>query len=159
MSIPERLTHYLDQYGVSYRVRTHEHSQTSAQSARMAHIMLHHLAKPVLLEDDDGCVMAVVPGDRSVKVGKLARLLGRRELHLADEDRIAALFADCERGALPPLGMAWGVETIIDDELQGCEFVYLEAGDHESLLQLSGDSFDDLVRSMRHGRICRSTMH
>jgi len=159
MSIPERLTHYLDQYGVPYQVRTHEHSETSAQSARMAHIMLHHLAKPVLLEDGDGYVMAVVPGDRSVKVGKLARLLGRRDLHLADEDRIAALFADCERGALPPLGMAWGIETIIDDELQGCEFVYLEAGDHESLLQLSGDSFDDLVREARHGRICRGTLH
>jgi len=159
MSIPERLTNYLDQCGVSYQVRTHEHSQTSAQSARMAHIMLHHLAKPVLLEDDSGFVMAVIPGDRSVKIGKLARLLGRHELHLADEDRIAALFADCERGALPPLGMAWGIETIIDDELQDSEIVFMEGGDHESLLELSGESFHDLVREARHARICRGTLH
>jgi Ala-tRNA(Pro) deacylase len=159
MSIPQRLTTYLDQLGLTYEVRAHEHSNTSAQSARTAHVMLHHLAKPVLLEDEAGCVMAVVPADRSVRVGKLAEMLGRHGLHLADEDRIAALFSDCARGALPPIGMAWGIDTIVDDELEASDVVYLEAGDHESLLKMSRESFHALVSKAQHGRICREKMH
>lgn len=159
MSIPERLTNYLDQRGLRYEVRTHELSHTSAECARLAHITPHQLAKPVLLEDDAGCVMAVVPGDRDVHLGWLARMLGRRDLHLCDEERIAMMFADCERGAMPPVGMAWGVETIFDDALEESDLVFMEGGDHESLLQMSHESFHAMADMARHGRICREAMH
>lgn len=159
MSIPERLTTYLDRQGLRYEVRTHPHSNTSAESARMAHVMPQQLAKSVLLEDDDGYLMAVVPADRNVSVGKLARMLDRHGLHLSDEDHIAAMFPDCARGALPPVGMAWGVETIFDDALEQSERVFMEGGDHESLLMMSHDSFHAMAGTARHGHICRATMH
>jgi Ala-tRNA(Pro) deacylase len=68
-------------------------------------------------------IMAVIPADRCVMVGYLANMLGRRELHLSDENRIAAVFVDCDRGAVPPVGMAWGIETVVDEELVGHEVV------------------------------------
>ncbi|UUZ70017.1 hypothetical protein LP416_12900 [Polaromonas sp. P2-4] len=34
-----------------------------------------HLAKSVILEDDFGYVMAVIPADKTVMVGELARML------------------------------------------------------------------------------------
>ena len=159
MSIPERLTHYLDEQGLHYQVHTHEHSHTSAESARMAHIMLQQLAKPVLLEDDNGCVMAVVPGDHTVRVSELARMLGRPRLHLSEEAQISTLFPDCERGAMPPVGMAWGVETIVDDALSAGDSIYLEGGDHETLLQLSADEFDTLASRARRGHFCHPPVH
>ena len=154
MSIPPRLSSFLDQHGARYEVCAHAHSRTSAETARTAHIPAQQLAKSVILEDEAGCVMAVVPADRNVKLSQLARLLERRQLRLADENRIAALFADCERGAVPALGMAWGIETVVDDEIDTSPVVYVEAGDHERLLRMSHLQFHELMRSARHGRFC-----
>jgi Ala-tRNA(Pro) deacylase len=159
MSIPTRLSDYLDQRSVRYEVCTHGHSRTSAETSRRAHIPSGQLAKSVIVEDDAGCVMAVVPANRNVLIGRLARVLERRHLRLADEARIAALFADCDRGAVPALGMVWGVEMVVDDELLTRPVVYIEAGDHERLLRLSHDQFHDLMAAARHGRFCGDRLH
>ena len=159
MSIPTRLSDYLDQRSVQYEVCTHSHSHTSAETSRLAHIPSSQLAKSVIVEDDAGCVMAVVPANRNVLIGRLSRVLERQHLRLADEARIAALFVDCDRGAVPALGMVWGVETVLDDELLTRPVVYVEAGDHERLLRLSHDQFHELMMAARHGRFCGDRLH
>ena len=159
MSISPRLSRYLEQRGTRYSVCPHEHSRTSAQTARLAHIPEHQLAKSVVLEDDAGCVMAVVPADTRVRIGDLARMLGRDSLHLADEERLAKLFDDCTPGALPAIGAPWGMETIVDDDLERNAEVYVEAGDHEVLLRMTGDQFGELMRGVRHGHFCREVRH
>jgi Ala-tRNA(Pro) deacylase len=103
--------------------------------------------------------MAVIPADKAVMVGELARILDRKELRLADEDRVALLFKGCEPGAVPSIGMPWGVETIVDDELEESEVVYMEGGDHERLLRMSHDQFHALMSSQRHGQFCKTPTH
>lgn len=159
MSIPSRLSSYLERHGARYETCSHRHSHCSAETARAAKVSPHQLAKSVLLEDEQGCVMAVVPADRTVMIGRLAQLLDRHELHLSDEARIAALFDDCDRGAVPPVGMAWGIETVVDDELEANDVVYLEGGDHEQLLRMPRDQFLELMRPARHGHFCRPPLH
>jgi Ala-tRNA(Pro) deacylase len=159
MSIPSHLSSYLDQRGTQYDIWTHEHSRSSAETARTAHVPPSQLAKSVILQDDEGCVMAVLPADRVLMVGEFSRLAGRYRLRLADEDRIASLFQDCERGAVPPVGMAWGIPTLVDDELESSEVVYMEVGDHEHLLRMSQDQFHELMRAQPHGSFSKSPMH
>lgn len=159
MSLPSRLSSYLERCGTHYELCAHEPTHSSAETARSAHVMPHQLAKSVILEDDLGCVMAVVPADKSVLVDEVAQMLGREGLHLSSEDRIASVFEDCERGAVPPVGMAWGLETIVDDELEANDIVYLEGGDHELLLRLPHEEFHRLMTEARHGHICKPTMH
>ena len=159
MSLPSHLSNYLGERGARFEVCMHEHSRTSAETARSAHIVPAQLAKSVILEDDLGCVMAVVPADKTVMLGELARLLDRRHLRLADEKRIAALFEDCDRGAIPPFGMAWGIETVVDEELEASEVIYMEGGDHESLLRMSREQFHELMSKQLHGHFCKSPTH
>lgn len=159
MSIPSRLALYLDQRGTRYEVCTHELSRTSAETARSARVPPHLLAKSVILEDDTGCLMAVLPADQSVMLGELSRMLGRHDLRLADETRIAELFGDCDRGAVPAVGMAWGLETIVENELEGNDVVYMEGGDHERLLRMSRDQFHTLMSGERHGHFCKPLTH
>lgn len=159
MSIPIRLKSYLEHEGARYEVSAHHYSRSSAETARTARVSPHALAKSVILEDEAGCVMAVVPADKDVDVDEIADMLGRRRLQLASEDRLATLFADCERGAVPPLGMAWGLETLVDDELEDSEEIYLEAGDHERLIKVSRAQFQRLMGPARHGSFCRTTVH
>jgi Ala-tRNA(Pro) deacylase len=159
MSIPSPLTSYLAERGTHYDICLHGHSRTSAETARSAHVPPNQLAKPVILEDDGGCVMAVVPADKTVMVGEFARLLGRGRLRLADEARVAILFEDCERGAVPPVGMAWGIPTIVDDDLEAEDIIYMEAGDHERLLRMSREQFHALMSDQPHGHFCKSPTH
>ena len=160
MTVPTRLSSYIDRCGASYELCAHEPSRTSAETAHRAHVLPHQLAKPVILEDELGFVMAVVPADKSVAVEEVAYMLGRKDLRLSHEDRIARVFDDCERGAVPPVGMAWGLETIVDEALEGHDVVYLEAGDHESLLRMSGEQFRELMRGQPHGHFCKpATAH
>ena len=95
--------------------------------------------------------MAVVPASHHVDLDAVERLCGR-PLSLADEEEIGRLFPDCEFGAVPPIGAAYGLAVIVDDVLAGQPDVYLEAGDHLNLLHLSGEQFAGLMRDVQHGR-------
>ena len=159
MSISSRLSSYLDQRGARYEIHAHQPSRCSAETARTAQVLPHQLAKSVIVEDDTGCVMAVVPADKTVMLGHLSLLLGRKELRLSDENRIALLFEDCDRGAVPPVGMAWGIETIVDDELEASDVVYMEGGDHERLLRMSHEQFHELMSTVQHGHFCKTPLH
>lgn len=159
MSMPSRLSNYLQRCGANYDLCSHPHSRSSAETARAAHVAPHQLAKSVILEDDQGCLMAVVPADARVNVGELAQMLGRARLHLSDEQRIAELFSDCDLGAVPAIGMAWGMETVVDDELAANSEVFIEAGDHEMLLKMSRDEFHAMMSDARHGHFCKPAIH
>jgi Ala-tRNA(Pro) deacylase len=159
MSISSRLAAYLGERVPHYEICDHPQSETSAQTARCAHVSPGQLAKSVLLEDEHGCVMAVLPADQRVHIDQLARVLGRHGLRLSDEARVKALFADCAPGAVPALGMAWGVETIVDATLAAVPEVYIEAGDHEQLIKLPRATFTALMRDARHAHFCEHRQH
>ena len=159
MSMPSRLSNYLQRCGTCYDLCSHPHSRSSAETARAAHVTPHQLAKSVILEDDRGCVMAVIPADRQLMVREVGHLLARPDLHLSEESRIAEMFSDCERGAVPPFGMAWGMETVVDEEIEDNSEVYVEGGDHEELLRMSGEQFRSLMQTAHHGHFCRAKVY
>lgn len=160
MSIPTRLIQYLDQQGAQYDVLAHRHSRCSAETARSAHIPPHRLAKSVMLEDESGRVLAVLPADRRLQLGRLAHLLGRERLHLSDESSLSPLLTGCEPGAVPALGMAWGIETVLDAELDHAgPVVYMEAGDHERLIRMSTEQFRLLMSPARRGSFAEPLLH
>jgi Ala-tRNA(Pro) deacylase len=159
MAMSPRLANYLEEHRALYEVCEHDHTDTSAQTARCARVPAQHLAKSVILEDDRGCVMAVLPADQRVHIGELARLLGRHDLHLSDEARVKALFNDCAPGAVPALGMAWGMETIVEQALESAPEIYIEAGDHEQLVKLTHDAFYALMREAQHAHFSQAWQH
>ena len=73
---------------------------------------------------------------------------------LATETELADLFTDCEPGAIPPIGEAYGMTTVVDNNLDDCNDVYIEAGNHTDLLHISGNAFRQLVEHSRHASIC-----
>lgn len=150
MAIANTLKDYLNSRGIAYEVITHDPTATSTQTVRAAHIPAECLAKSVVLEDEAGFLMAVVPSNRRVRLGQLSANL-HRHLRLASEHELAGLFRDCALGAVPPVGRAYGIETILDDELAHMRDVYFEAGDHEALIHMSGEQFAGLMSGIpRH---------
>jgi Ala-tRNA(Pro) deacylase len=151
MAIARRLQWYLDAKGVHYYVLPHAHSSSSLETARQAHVPADRLAKAVLLEDERGYVMAILPASHRIDLARLNQQL-HRDLELAREREIAELFHDCERGALPALGSPYRVPTVYDDALSAAPEVWFEAGDHEDVVHLMGGDFLRLLDGSLHGR-------
>jgi len=149
MAIAKSLTRYLNEREVEYKLVPHEHSATSLETAHKAHIPAHQVAKAVVLCDDAGYVLGVLPATRTLEIDWVNAELNR-ELTLACEDKFAELFKDCETGAVPALGGAYGIQVIWDDDLKYTADVYIEAGDHEHLIWLERKSFHKLMKSLPH---------
>ncbi len=154
MTISHTLESYMMRKGIKYDLISHPRTQNSMQTAQITHIPGDRLAKAVLLEDESGYLMAALPSTYKLEMGELHRTLHRR-LGLATETEISALFKDCEAGAIPPLGAAYGVEMIWDDSLAEQPDIYFEAGSHEDLIHMSGEQFRNLLSYARHGRFSR----
>jgi len=144
MTIASTVSNYLRAQDVEYDVLTHPHTATSGESAQAAHVPGSRLAKSVILEDEQGYLMVVLPSTRQVNMRELHRQLNRN-LVLATENELGGLFTDCEVGALPPIGSAYGVETVVDDAIAEQPDIFFEAGDHEQLIHGSAETFQALL--------------
>ncbi|WP_018939191.1 MULTISPECIES: aminoacyl-tRNA deacylase [unclassified Thioalkalivibrio] len=151
MSIARTLNNFMDEHAVTYQLVHHPHSESASRTAEAAHVPGDAVAKAVLLVEDGQYLLAVVPATRRVKLGQLHRLLGEH-VGLATGGEVASVFADCERGAIPALGPAYGLATLVDESLLEQPHVYFEAGDHESLVQLREADFVYLLGEARHGQ-------
>ena len=153
--IAHRVENFLIEHDIPYDVLTHPHAASSLEAAQLAHVPGSRIAKTVVLEDDQGYLMAVIPASNRVDLSELHRQM-RRNLGLATEAELQGLFDDCELGAIPPVGMAYGIETIVDDSLAEQPEIYFEAGDHESLVRVSGEGFEMLMEDVQHGAFAQS---
>ena len=153
MAIAVTLRKYLAENGIAYETVPHTHTTSSMNSAQSAHIPGKNLAKSVILEDEDGYLMAVVPATEHVKMQKVNHALNRY-VGLATEPELESLFSDCELGAIPAVGSAYSMESIVDDKLDDCSDIYLEAGDHEELVHIKGSAYRRLMKHSQHATIC-----
>lgn len=150
MAIAITLKDYMDDHGLEYEVVHHDRSNNSMETAQRAHVPGNQLAKTVVLEDEHGYVMVVVPATHRVEMGTVQRYLQRRVV-LADEPELQRIFTDCELGALPPVGDPYGIETMLDDSLAEQADIYFEAGDHEVLIHMSCEQFELMMVDAEHG--------
>jgi len=141
---------FLVQRKAQYDLLLHRHTSSSRETAAAAHVPEGHIAKAVVVKDRADYAIVIIPADRCLQMDDLRKELGR-DLQLATEEEIAQLFKDCEPGAVPPLGPAYGVETLLDEVLSNLDDVYFEAGDHEQLVHIRGEDFQDLLRGVRRG--------
>lgn len=148
MAIALTLQEYLKECDIDYDVVEHDPTMSSIDAAEAAHIPGDQLAKSVILKDDQDYLMAVVPSTCHVKLHHLERELDRN-LGLVDEEELSTIFNDCEVGAIPPIGQAYFIDMIVDKSLMDKGDIYFEAGDHKSLVHMSGDSFKKLIRDSK----------
>jgi len=89
--------------------------------------------------------VAVLPATRDVDLDTFSDLT-RERVEFAKEYELTILFSDCAVGAVPALGSAYGLPTIIDQSMKArWDDIYFEAGDHEELIRVSSDQFRRLT--------------
>lgn len=151
MAISPTLAKYLAGQNIEYDVIAHEPTLSSAQTAEVCRISGNRIAKAVVLREGSGFVLAILPASHHIRLPDLGMQLGAG-VDFATEHEIEQLFADCAHGAVPPAGECYGLDVIVDDSIEAEPEVYLEGGDHATLVHMSHAQFARLAKKARHGR-------
>ncbi|WP_187436267.1 aminoacyl-tRNA deacylase [Bradyrhizobium hipponense] len=151
MSIAPTLQKYLAAENIQYDEIQHEPSMSSTRTAQACHISGDRLAKGIVLRRDDQYILAVVPASHHIRLSDLRTTLGNN-VDMANEAEIDQLFRDCAHGAVPAVGKCYGLDVIVDDSIETQPEIYMEAGDHETLLRLTHAQFAHLTANAPHGR-------
>lgn len=151
MSIAPTLQKYLTAENIQYEEIAHEPTMSSARTAQTCHIPGDRLAKGIVLRRDGEYMLAVMPASRRLRMPELRATLDG-DVDMADETEIGQLFRDCANGAVPAIGKCYGLDLIVDDSINAPPDIYMEAGDHQTLLHLSQAQFARLTAGEMHGR-------
>jgi Ala-tRNA(Pro) deacylase len=152
MSIAPTLQHYLAAENIQYDVIPHEPTMSSTRTAEACRISGDCLAKGVVLRrGGSDYMLAVVPASHHIQLADLRHHFGD-DVQMAKETEIDSLFPDCAHGAVPAVGQCYGLSLLVDDSLETEPQVYIEAGDHETLIRMTHAQFAQLMSGARHGR-------
>ncbi|MCJ2377485.1 YbaK/EbsC family protein [Vibrio sp. ZSDZ34] len=159
MTIATRLDRYLHSHDIQFQTVQHNHSHSSMHSGVTAGVPLVSLAKGVVLEDHEGRhVMAVLPANNKISLSRVNDELNA-SFHLVKEQQVYQMFGDCDHGAVPPIGSAYHMSTVCDEMLTHLDYVYIEAGDHETLLKLDRNAFKELMGESKCFRFSSQIFH
>lgn len=150
MAISITIQNYLDDRGINYVPLAHDHTETSSTTAETSRVPGSRLVKAVIINDGEHYMMALLPASHHLRLNELQDLLGR-EVALAPEAEFSALFNDCDTGAVPALGMAYGLDVIVEDNLTKSGDLFFEGGDHETLVHMQAEAFEGLIADAPHG--------
>jgi len=150
MTISPTLQRYMADKDIQYDLVPHEPAMTSLGTAHAGHIPRDSMAKAVMLSDGQHYMLAVMPASHHLRMSDLKTELGQ-ELRLASEDEIVEVFRDCDRGAIPPVGSCYGLNVIIENDMDRQRDIYFEGGDHATLVHMKADEFARLNPQAQHG--------
>ena len=128
---------YLDEMGVAYRISHHAHAYTAQDLASVEHVPGRQVIKPVIVTADGQFVMCALPASHRIDLEALKVQLDARDVHLADERKLADLFPDCELGAEPPIGRLYNMPTLMDESVVADAHVMFQAGTHENAITMT----------------------
>ena len=151
MSIAPTLQRYLAAESIQYDVIPHEPTVSSTRTAEACRISGNCLAKGIVLRrGSSDYMLAVLPASHHIHLADLRDQFGGN-VQMAKETEVDPLFPDCVHGAVPPIGQCYGLPLVVDDSLETQPQVYMEAGDHETLIRMSHAQFAHLTAGARHG--------
>jgi Ala-tRNA(Pro) deacylase len=152
MALARILQDYLDQSHVRYRTQAHTPTLSASRTAQVSHVSGEKIAKAVLLRQEDGYTLAVLPATHHLRLEAGNGALGA-PVSLASEQEIREIFSDCALGAVPPIGTPYGLDVLVDDSLMELDEIWFEGGDHATLVCVAASGFEKLTEGARHARI------
>ena len=145
----ERVAAFLRDTGAEARIEELPAPTVSAQAAADAvGCTLGQVVKSIVLMCDASPVVTLVPGDRKVDTGKVARLVGARRATVADPDEVEAA-TGFRPGAVAPFPLERVSVILVERTMLRHRTVWAGAGSESHLVSLAPP---ELVRLTR-GRV------
>jgi Ala-tRNA(Pro) deacylase len=145
MAIAKKLKELLEKEGVKFEHATHPEVYTTQEVAAVEHERGRCVIKTVVAKADGNLVLAAVPAALKVDEEALAKLLGAKEVAIAEEHEFADLFPDCQVGGMPPFGNLYDLPLWLDKRLTTCEYVVFNAGTHADTVKMDFADYERLA--------------
>ncbi len=133
------VTEHLEGLGIRFQVLPHPRTTSAMGEALALGIDPDEVAKAVLLDADDGHVLAIVCASQRVDVDLVRDALGDRHVHVASELEVERDFPEYDLGALPPLPSLLEVPVVIDPTVLAHRRVILAAGTQRESVRAASD--------------------
>lgn len=137
----ERLKKHLADHHVSYDTLHHRTAYSAQEVAAAAHVSGKQLAKAVVVKLDDKPVVVVLPASELVDIDKLRQQTGAGSVELAAEEEVAALFPECEPGAVPAFADLWNLRVLVSRPLANRERIAVSSGKHDEVMIVGYEDF------------------
>ena len=141
-----KIEEYLKQNKVSFTTHEHPPAYTAQEVAAEEHISGDIMAKAVVVRADGKHALCVIPASHKLDLKKAAAMLKAKNVRLADESDMAALFPGADVGAEPPFGNLFDLPTLVDKNLAAGEEIVFQAGTHRKVIRIKYADYEKLVQ-------------
>ncbi|MCS5708050.1 HDOD domain-containing protein [Candidatus Berkiella cookevillensis] len=141
---------YLDGLALSYEVIEHAETRSLEQAAQLCAIPRTELLRTVILSEEHGALMAILPCNRLLDFSVLCKTLNR-DLAPAQYESLQLIFKECEANSYPPLPDYFEMDAILDKSILSLEDVYFEPGNHHTLIKMTRQDFLSLLHNAWQG--------
>ncbi len=149
MSLPNRIIKDLEQKKIEYEEFDIPEANTLEQLITGAGVDSASVARGVLLTDQQGVMLAILPSDCIINFSRISKKL-KRDFKIVDSEMLAEVFTDCEKGTVPPVPDAYCIESICDKSMLEHKFIYMEAGKQGKLLRIGKKNWKRLLKTSKY---------
>lgn len=146
MTIAKKIKEMLEQKSITYQVLEHQPAFTALETAQAQHIPGRQVVKSVIVEADGKMMMCILPATHHIDFSRLKQVLRVKEVHLATEKQLAALFPGYEIGAEPPFGQEAHLDIYADKMLEENDSIVFNAGTHTEVIRMKFKDYIALVQ-------------
>lgn len=150
MSLPKKFESFLQERKVKFSVVEHRVVYTAYDLAATLHVEPKTIAKSLLIGADRELVLALVPGNTNLDLGKLKKVISAawkkagakppKKVDLATEKMIQKKITK-KTGALIPFGSYYELQTFCDSKLLKEKKLLLNTESFVESLQVSGTNY------------------
>jgi Ala-tRNA(Pro) deacylase len=143
-----RVSEFLSAEHVAFETLLHAPAYTAQHRAKFLGVSGKQVAKAVLLRNQDGYLLAVLPATKRIDTIALSSELGST-VSLATGKEVAMVFRDCEWGVVGPFGKLYGIPSILDSSIGRDEMMIFESDTHAEAIRIRCRDYENLERPRR----------
>lgn len=152
MALAARLEQYLARKGIPYTDLPIDRADNLDEAVSLSNKPQSRFIRATLLIDVRGAVMAVHRLDGSPDLDAIQKLT-RRRLQPLTARQASRLFEDCDPGFIPPIGAAYNLPVLVDEDVPRAGPVLLSGGTAYGLLEIDGRDLERALAGAREGRL------
>ena len=152
MAVAARLESFLSRKGITHRELPIDQAINLDAAVMASGLPMADFICATLLIDINGVVMAVHGFDNALDLDAVQQLTGRR-LQPLTARQSSRLFADCDPGFQPPIGAAYDIPVLVDEDvLKGSRALMTSGSDH-ALIEMDGQALRLALAGARGGHL------
>jgi Ala-tRNA(Pro) deacylase len=138
----DKILDSLNKDKIEYEAIEHKPVYTSKEAALVRGTKLEQGAKALVCKTEKGFVQAVISASKEINEQELKKVLGVKNLKLANADEVKEL-TGVSIGAVPPFGNLFGIEMYVDKSVTHNTEIAFNAGMHTHSIKMKSA---DLVK-------------